>query len=255
MTAINKNIWKSTLTKGSQYPSEKSIKCKIVGDKIVPYDNKILPIEEIDSYDGFTTVAMYNFPIMEVASRVLEFEDMPLVVMQINGPWPIEGYVDAGVESDECELYRRSNCFATIKDELFPLKQGEIIYTPLTTMFKNINGDKNKFVKPFSVLHMVIQKNPGLKYSSDGKALYSNPDDEKHLNEKIESIFKIANHYGHNTVIISDLGANSGHPSYIVSHLIKQNMEQYPVQRLIISIECSNANLNEAFTEFWNTLV
>lgn len=152
----------------------------------------------------------------------------PVVLNMANPDWP-GGGVDHGDPAQEENLFRRSNYFLTLRPEnrLYKIENNEAIYSPDVTVFRSSEDTNYKLVEPrkISFIASASIRNPDLTPDEQN---FKNQSDRDIQKEKIRLIFKIANHYGHDTLILSAFGCGAFRcPSKEVSKIFREVLNEY----------------------------
>lgn len=146
------------------------------------------------------------------------------------------GCVESGSGAQEESLFRRTNYFMTLEQNLYPIKDNEAVYSPDVTVIKDIerNGWRlypNGARETFSFIAC-----PGIKYPSIiHKQLGNNetekrlkPEDVERLKIKIKLIIQLANQYNHDTIILGALGCGAWRcPAKHVAEVFKEVLKEH----------------------------
>lgn len=137
------------------------------------------------------------------------------------------GGVAKGSRAQEEDLYRRSNYFEANDQSLYPLKVTEIVYSPLVHIIKDRNYNLLQYPHTVSCLAVAAIRNPKLK-TLNGDVTYANEADLMLMQEKIDSIFKVAIAYGHTNLVLGALGCGVfNNPTRQVALLFKNAVCKY----------------------------
>ena len=137
------------------------------------------------------------------------------------------GGVGNGRESQEEELFRRSNAHDTHPQEWYPLKENQVIYSPEVTVIKNA---KNEMMdKPFTVgmISCAAIRHPQTK-GLGASWSYKNEEDREMMRRKINAIFHVAALHEYEAVVLGSLGCGCfKNPPREVAQLFADALRQW----------------------------
>ncbi len=228
----NQGIWKDTSKLVDHYKSTPGLRMNIYKIPDIP-----------DEYgQEAKVIKVFPNPLLDVVQSVCDAGFRPLVVNMANENYPMEGVI-SGVDGAEADLIRRSNMYMVIKKdsypELYPLKNGDFLYFPTITIFKDSNF--RKIQKPMTVALISIPtvRRPSIitvQAAGKPEETYSNEKEAESMKRRIEAIFKIAIQYQHHTVIINDFGITEANPIKYIVRFFNEAMKNYPVKYVFFAI-------------------
>lgn len=154
-------------------------------------------VEKEFNYIG--RVIVENKDSFEMAEDFVSEGLKPLVLNMASDRCPGGGVVK-GARAQEEELFRRSNYRNVMSRSMYPLKENEVIYSPVVTVFKDTNYD---VIKPFNVSCIAVA---ALRHPDKKDEKFIKNYDYQLTKTKIESIFKIAIEKGNDSLVLGALG-------------------------------------------------
>jgi uncharacterized protein (TIGR02452 family) len=141
------------------------------------------------------------------------------------------GSVDYGSGAQEESLFRRTNYFCSLKEELYPIKHNEIIYSPGISVIKTSENTNWQLLDINNVPKVSFIACPGIKYPCpiivDGNKQL-NKKDTRILRNKIKTIIQTAIKYNHDTIIFGALGCGAWrNPITHVAQIFKEVLDKY----------------------------
>jgi uncharacterized protein (TIGR02452 family) len=191
-------------------PLRKSIKYSIMELKV--------PLPENPVFRESVTVQCID--TLDMAQDFVQSKLNPLVLNMASDYKPGGGVISGKTAQEEC-IFRRSNAFMTHYSEWYPLEWKEVIYSPAVTVIKDSNY---QLITPFQIGMIAVAgiRKPRL-YQGD----YLD-EDRKLMQEKIESIFKIAILHGHDSLVLGALGCGVFcNPPIAVAQIFASNLAIY----------------------------
>ena len=165
-------------------------------------------------------VSVYNADTFDIAKQAIRKGLNPLVLNMANHLQAGGGVANGARAQEEC-LFRRSNYFATLTDNLYPLKDNEIIYSPKVHVFKD------RYYKPSELWHcscLAVAALRRMRYASDTY----NPRERAMMQQKIEMMFQIAIHKGHDSLVLGAFGCGAfNNPPIEVCNLFEEAINKY----------------------------
>lgn len=170
---------------------------------------KIL-IENIDSFDMARRMNKEKILVLNLASDI--------------NPG---GGVKKGSKAQEEDLYRKSNYFEANSQDLYPLTESEVVYSPLVHIIKDNSYELLPIPYPVSCLAVAALRNPKIKLEN-GRIMYFNNTDREVMQEKIDMIFKVAIKHGHKNLVLGALGCGAfNNPTEEVAYMFKNSLIKY----------------------------
>jgi len=141
------------------------------------------------------------------------------------------GCVNMGSGAQEESLFRRTNYFQSLLQELYPIKNNELIYSPDISIIKTSEQTGwlpyNKNEEP--TLSFIAC--PGIKYPETIIIDYEtwlNSEDSNILKIKIKLIIQTAVQFNHNTIIFGAMGCGAWrNPIKHVALIFKEILQEY----------------------------
>jgi uncharacterized protein (TIGR02452 family) len=229
----NKIIWKDTYRIAENYPYKNAE--KITDLEEIPQN---LLTEKLPK-----VVKVFNENLMTVIDVAIKAKFRPLILISANDNYPLES-VKHGLSSPECDLYRASNISATVNENLYPLRDLEMIYCSKITIFRN--SQNRLLTKPYQVSLLLSPpvRRPSLITIRTEKGMedtYSNSLEEEKMKNKIENIFKFAMLKGFNCVILSDFGCqNENNPIRKIIKFFNESIQKYNIKYVFFSVKTEN---------------
>lgn len=169
------------------------------------------------------------------------------------------GGVAIGEGAQEESLFRRTNLFLTLKQNLYPIKPHEVIYSPSVSVIKT---SEQTGWQPIELIPKVsFITCPGIKYPQtivvDGENRL-NPKDVWNLKMKIETIIQTAIIKQHDTIILGALGCGAWrNPIKHVAEIFKEVLDDYDgtinnFLFAILSTSRSNSSTVDIFKTVFN---
>lgn len=167
-----------------------------------------------------TFIGVYNADTFDIAKAAIASGLNPLVLNMANHITPGGGVRNGACAQEEC-LFRRSNYFATLTKELYPLKDDEIIYSPDVTVFKS---SEYKQCTPWKCSCMA---SAALRRTPAHSELY-NEAEHKSMLLKIKMMFHLAVLNGHDSMILGAFGCGAFHnPPAEVCNIFEEVILEY----------------------------
>lgn len=190
----------------------KNIDCEELSVDIKKFSNSYVEIKSVD--------------VLVMAKRYILKGFNPIILNFASKILP-GGGVTKGAISQEEDIFRRTNLFQTLNNDFvkYPLKS--IVYSHNVYVAKDVNY---AFLKePFSLACVSAAALRWPKITNiDGKEYFSNKKDEEYIRNSIETIFKIAILYNHDSIILGawGCGAYEG-PRDTIALIFKENIQKY----------------------------
>ncbi len=141
------------------------------------------------------------------------------------------GCVQMGSGAQEESLFRRTNYCKSLKIEMYPIKNDEVIISPNISVIKTDEKSGWKFFNKNNLPKVSFVACPGIKYPetivvNDEKRL--NETDAETLKNKIKTIVQSAIKYNYDTIIFGALGCGAWkNPVKHVAEIFKEVLELY----------------------------
>lgn len=153
------------------------------------------------------------------------------------------GNVVAGTRTQEEDLFRRSNYNCTLNTSFYPLKDVDTVYSPIVTVFKDINYNR---ISPFNLSFIAAPSvnNPGNTLNKNDFLL---------MQRKIKMLFEVALKHNHDSIVLSAWGCGAFRcPPNEIANLFKNAIDVYKnyFKYIIFAIK----NKDENFAIFKNII-
>lgn len=239
-------VYKDTIHQCTKYGASPELKSGSVSKL---YQTLSLDIPCEPKYEDMH-VSIINEDTFEAAK--LYVSDGNVVILNMASCYKAGGGVNNGAMAQEEELFRRSNYFRSLSDNLYPLDIGDTIYTPKVTIIKNKKYEM--LSAPFTVSAIAAA---GLrKPILDKKGMYDETDQE-YMTEIIDNIFKVAYVNKHDILILGALGCGAyGNPPSEVIKIFNACLKKYwgCFRRIVFAVYSKN-NHDVNFTMFSSNIV
>jgi uncharacterized protein (TIGR02452 family) len=178
-----------------------------------------------------TEVIVQNIDTFTAAVIMIDNGLNPLVMNMASDAKP-GGGVESGAQAQEENLFYRSNYFQCLPANMYRGRLGynEAIYSPLVHILKDRYFKQMDKLVPVSCLAIPALRNPKLSTQDtvDGVAKYAHTEDYQIMQEKIESVFRIALLHGHDSMLLGALGCGAYHnPPEQVAEIFKDMVAKY----------------------------
>lgn len=185
-------------------------------------DNLVIDLSNYKEINSDPVVEFFNQDTLDVAQNLVKQDYYPMILNMASKFKP-GGGVRTGKTAQEEVIFRRSNAFMTHPMEWYPLKQFDIIYSPMVYVVKDSEYHRLKndeFV--ISMLAVPAVRNPKLvmgKYRADDAYI---------MKKKIESIFIIGILNGVDSLVLGALGSGAyNNPPQEVAKIYKECLTKY----------------------------
>lgn len=204
--------------------------------------------------DAKVKVTVHDADTFELARRY----PRPLVMNLADDLFP-GGWVADGACTQEESLFRRSNYFRTLVPAFYPIRDGEAVYSPQVTVFKDTAAREHRGLdEPFTVDLIAC---PGVKYPALADDGHLQAADVRRLVQKVELILQVAETFQHRTVVMGALGCGAWRcPPRDVATVIRSVLEAaawridevaFAILRPKAGRDANNPNLaNDNFEQF-----
>ncbi|XWV25705.1 hypothetical protein QJ857_gp0031 [Tupanvirus soda lake] len=205
----------------------------VILSKVVPFENPAMVlVENIDSFD---------------MARKLNNTDTKVMVLNLASDVSSGGGVVRGAKAQEEDLYRKSNYFEANSQNLYPLKNTEVVYSPLVHVIKDRNYKLLQTPYPVSCLAVAALRKPRLNKLPNGKDTYFFQSEKEIMQDKINMIFKVAIKHGHSDLVLGALGCGVFcNPNEEVALMFKNALNKYGhyFKRIGFAILSGSGNTN-----------
>lgn len=187
------------------------------------YDNDFL-LHKIHTTTKKKTKSNIRIYDMDTIDCALLF-DKPLV-LNLSDDEYAGGWVNMGSGAQEESLFRRTNYFQTLTQNLYPINDNECIYSPQVSVIKSDEKNNWKlYDKPFFLDFVAC---PAIKYPFLDENEKLCQDDIDLLENKIKMIIQVAKKYNHNTIIFGAMGCGAWqNPPNHVATIFRKVLTEY----------------------------
>lgn len=167
---------------------------------------------------------------MDSIDCCLLYDSNALVLNLADNNFP-GGCVEMGSGAQEESLFRRTNYCKSLNIKLYPLKNDEIIYSPLISVIKTNEATGWKLLDLNNPPKISFIACPGIKYPDlitiNNEARLNDTDIEI-LQNKIKTIIQTAIKFNHDTIIFGAMGCGAWqNPTKHVAEIFKEVLQIY----------------------------
>lgn len=225
----NKIIWKDTVKHSLDNPPPPSSS---------KYSHHLLGIDLPENPKHCTSVQVYNTDTLDLAFGAITLGYNTAILNMANNETPGGGVRNGATAQEEC-IFRRSNIFMTLTDNLYKLDELELIYTPKFTIFKDSEYNYYSDWSCSCISIAALRKHPGTK-------LYSEQEREI-MKAKIELMFRIGIVKGHDCLVLGAFGCGAFYnPPFEVMKLFREVMTIYNgyFKCVLFAVKSGSGNIN-----------
>lgn len=206
---------------------------------------KSFPVDQSQNND--CKIEIINDDTIEVAKRYVN--DFSVMALNMASDYKAGGGVRNGAVAQEECLFLKSLYFLTLQHRYYPLDKHDIVYSPDVWVvrdeyYRDLSWDRHY---KMSFLAVAGLRHP--KTKNDGYAIKH---DRILMEQKIESIFKVAIEKKHDTLVLGALGCGVfDNPPYTVAQIFKDNIDKYKgyFKNIVFAILERKPYLNPIFRE------
>lgn len=244
LLSMNRATWKDTYRKGDSYKTDMSIKIIYMEDDDADIAEKIRAVRSAaESRRPIVKVFHEDIYALLNALHKENFRNPdPLLVNPGNNNNPIPG-VKKGAEGEEMDLFRRSNYFLAVEESMYPIHEGEVIYSPTVVIFKNEHGKRIENPVSVGIVSVPPVVRPSLISVSNPSGSgymesFENASDKERTQKRIYSMFKIAIDRGHDTIIVTNYGGGTyQNPLIEITAMFNEAIARYPIPYVFFAIK------------------
>jgi uncharacterized protein (TIGR02452 family) len=211
------NCWNDTLNKSNLLPTPPT-SLKIKFDNNNTYYNKKYEKSNIHFFD------------MDAIDCCLQYSPNALVLNLADDNFP-GGCVSMGSGAQEEALFRRTNYCKSLKIDLYPIKNDEVIYSPDISVIKTNENSGWKLLNMNNLPKISFIACPGIKHPDTitiNNEIKLNNNDVEILQNKISTIIQTAIKFNYDTIIFGALGCGAWkNPTKHVAEIFKEILEKY----------------------------
>lgn len=171
-----------------------------------------------------TQINIYNMDTLDCAVMLKSNNDYNICILNMANPYHAGGGVDNGAIAQEESIFRRSNYFQTLKQSMYPIKDNELIYSPIVDVSRKSEKEDYSFYEKsynFGFIASCAPIDPIINkttYNQYYRLMY----------QKICHILDVAEMNEHDCVILGALGCGAFHnPPEIVANIFKEVLSLY----------------------------
>jgi uncharacterized protein (TIGR02452 family) len=158
------------------------------------------------------------------------------------------GWVNMGSSAQEESLFRRTNYFQTLTQDLYPIMDNECIYSPKVSVLKSAENNNWKlYENPFFLDFIAC---PAIKYPFLDEEDHLIEEDSELLENKIKMIIQVAKKYNHNTIVFGAMGCGAWqNPPQQVATIFRKVLNEYDgiIENYVFAILSNHNNDDEEY--------
>lgn len=224
------NCWKHTQMISHNLPSDESVKYYL--------DENF----EFNKNYNFSQIQVVREDPLDCAIKMIHNSYDPAILSFADDSFP-GGSIDIGGNAQEENIFRRSNYHNTLKENFYPLKHDECVYSPNVWLLKlSDRYNWNMLQQPMYINLIACTgiKSPKLLSGHNDIKMFNKSDENIFLN-KIRMIFQTAYVNNHNSLILGALscGPLRG-PVEHIANLFKRVIQEYDgmFKTILFAIPC-----------------
>ena len=174
-----------------------------------------------------SNIRFYNKDCIDLALSMI---DLNPLVLNLSDDVYAGGWVSSGSEAQEESIFRRTNYFQSLLQNMYPIQPNEAIYSPGISVIKKSEKENWEIIPTNEIQKLDFVAIPGLKYPetitvNNEKRLFDR--DVEILKKKIKLIFQVAVKNNHDTIILGAIGCGVwGSPRKHVAEIFKEVLEE-----------------------------
>lgn len=202
--------------------------CKTIKSPSLPSKKFIYNNEPFTKKYDKSTIRFYNIDCVDLALSMI---DLNPLVLNLSDDKISGGWVSSGSVAQEESIFRRTNYFQSLLQNMYPIRPNEAIYSSGISVIKTSEKTNWEIIPTNEIQKLDFIACPGLKYPktvviNNEKRLLDK--DVKILKKKIKLIIQVAVKNNHNTIILGAIGAGVwGSPRKQVAEIFKEVLEEY----------------------------
>ena len=201
--------------------------CKTIDPPSQPSTKIIYNNEPFTKKYDKSTIRFYNTDCVDLALSMIHLN--PLVLNLSDDVWA-GGWVSSGSGALEESIFRRTNYFQSLLQNMYPILPNEAIYSPQISVIKTSEKTNWELIPTNEIQKLDFIAIPGLKYPetitvNNEKRLFDR--DVEILKKKIKLIIQIAVDKHHDTIILGAMGCGAFLcPRKHVSQIFKEVLDE-----------------------------
>lgn len=210
--AFNIRVWKDTKTRinRDRLPIRDSVKYtfSLLGQSL-----------KLPHHLEPAKIHVFNADTFDIAYGARVSGQNPLVLNMANHLNP-GGGVESGARAQEECLFRRSNYSNTLTRRFYPIRDNEVVYSPVVSVIKDSGYDLSE---PWQCACIAVA---ALRMSPD--AIKFTPQEHDMMEKKIRMMFRTAIMYGHDSLVLGAFGCGAfNNPPIEVCNIFDDVMGDY----------------------------
>jgi uncharacterized protein (TIGR02452 family) len=199
------------------------------------YQSKQIPIYESIKYKYHPTqinrekqytipITIYDMDTLDCAVMLKSKYDYNICILNMANPYKPGGGVEGGTTAQEESLFRRSNYFQTLNKNMYPIKDDELIYSPIVNVSRKSEKESFEFYDKnynFAFIASCAPIDPHINdftYQKYYRLMYN----------KICHILDTALLRGHDCILLGAIGCGAfNNPPDIVAKIFKDVLSNY----------------------------
>ena len=169
-------------------------------------------------------INIYNMDTIDCAIMLKTKYDYSICILNMANPYYAGGGVEKGAIAQEESIFRRSNYFQTLEQTMYPIKNNELIYSPIVDVSRKSEKDLFTFYDKsyqFSFIGACAPINPDISNENYYKYYYL-------MYNKICHILNIALMNNHDCILLGALGCGAfNNPPHVVACVFKEVLQHY----------------------------
>lgn len=212
--ANNIKVWEDTkdIVNKNKWIAQRSVKYRDIDIKIEkPYEKSSLLVVDMDTLNAG----------IELKKKAYK----PVVLNMCD--WIFAGgCIDAGATTQEEDLFRRSNYFTTLTNDLYPMKNIDTIYSKNVLIFKQDASTRYRIMNKGVFMDLIAAPAPLKPHQDNGR--FTKQEDIDLFKNKMRMLLKVAYANGNDSIVLSAWGCGAFYcPPKHTAELFKEVLEEF----------------------------
>ena len=201
--------------------------CKTIEPPSMPSVKVIYNNEPFQKKYDKSNIRFYNMDCVNLGLSMIDLK--PLVLNLSDDLWA-GGYVSSGSGALEESIFRRTNYFQSLLQNMYPILPNEAIYSPQISVIKKSEKENWEIIPTNEIQKLDFVACPALKYPetitvNNEKRIFDK--DVEILKKKIKLIIQVAVDNHHDTIILGAMGCGAFLcPIKHVANIFKEVLEE-----------------------------